>query len=258
MYYHGLNQPVAPSIQNGGLLNTGAYDALRGNMDVLGQQLGQRAQGDNSIAGAVAQQQFDEAIQQGMAAENNRRAAISNVLQENAAEGTKNAGRAGGRRLSDQSKGQRSVADLLERRRAQEQALAQAQQQAAFNNTMMNANLTLANQQALRGMVSGAGQGAMAAVSAMKGAGGEPTSDIPDAPGEQNTRDYNENLQPDVSDLNADQGYGTSGSSSGMGDFPEGGGDTQAAWHGGLIFDDAEDDERQRVRKFLKQIRKAA
>lgn len=201
-YFNQLTGPQAASIQNGGLLNTAPYGQTRSQMDTLAGQFGARAAGDNSIAGTISQQQNDAAFANAVREQQARHAVAGDVLQANAEQGVNAAGAAGARRGNEQSAGQHALGDFATNRRAQEMAFAKAQQQAAMNNTMLNAGLTLQNQAAIRNAVASAGQAAAALAAAGKG-GQQPYTapgtlfDVRDAPGEQNTHDFNENLQPE-------------------------------------------------------------
>jgi hypothetical protein len=216
--------PQAPSIENGGLLNTAPYEQTRGQMNALGSQFAARAAGDNSIAGTISQQQSDAQMEQALAVENQQRASMADVLKGTAAEGARGAGKAAGIRAEEQAHGQKEAGGFGAERRAQEMALAKAQQGAAWNNTMLNAGLTLQNQQALRNQLAAAGQAA-AGLSSMGGPQGNPTTD--------------EGPTSFAADTPA-SGYNTEGAGpagqSGMGDFklPDEGA-PQGAAHGGAI-----------------------
>lgn len=72
------------------------------------------------------------------------------------------AGNAAGMVAGESQRGGAAFADAVNRQRAQDLALATAEQQAAWRNTMMEAGLGLEQQNQLRGLLSGAGQGAVA------------------------------------------------------------------------------------------------
>lgn len=231
-YQNLRNQAAAgaPSIENGGLLDTTNFDKTRANRALLESLLSQRATGEGpSAAAQMDTNSNDAAITQAMAAQR-RGVAPGVAVAGGAEEAQQGAGVAAATRGKEKAAGQAAAANVATQGRAQELSLAEAQQQAAWANTMQNLGISLANQAALRNMFSGAGQ----AMTAASGAHNQPASsysswDNPDAPGTQNTLDYNENLQPSDSDLgSAPDGGGE------LGDFPSSDG-PQGAAHGGVI-----------------------
>jgi hypothetical protein len=71
------------------------------------------------------------------------------------------AGKAASTVAGESSKGAQQAAHAIARQRAQDLAFAQARQQAAWTNTMMNAGIGLQQQAQMKGLLSGAGQAAM-------------------------------------------------------------------------------------------------
>lgn len=177
--------PQAPSVQNGGLLDTTNYDQTRSQMNAMTPQLQANASGANSTADAQQTQNNNAAMMSALQAASARRPVASSVLQGAATQGGKNALVAGQQRLADQSRGQQTLAQTDAQRRAQELQLAQAQQGAELNNTMMNLNVSQANQAALRGYLSAAGAGVTALSSATKGDFGSGGNDPGLTPGGQ-------------------------------------------------------------------------
>lgn len=164
----------APSIQNGGLLDAAPYAQTRGQMDTLGGQFGERARGQGSIADVMAQQQSDSQMANALAAQNGRQAA-ANTTQQAGRQGSAVAEVQGARRGNEQAAGQQALGRQLTDRRQQELALAQAQQQAEWRNSMINAGVSLQNQAAIRSILGGAGQAATGLAGALsKGGGGGP------------------------------------------------------------------------------------
>lgn len=157
---------ATPTVDNGGLLDTSQYNQTRGQMDQLAGQYGSRAGGANSTADAVQTQNNNAAMMSALQAASARRLVASNVLQGAAAQGGKNALSAGQQRLSDQTQGQQSLGNLEVQRRAQEMALAKAEQGQAFTNTMINRGINLTNQQYLKDNLAGAGSAITAATNA--------------------------------------------------------------------------------------------
>lgn len=185
----------APSRENGGLLDTTAYDENRAATLSNANLLAGRAQG---VGPSVAPQQMQNstdshiaAVLQALAAHHGP--AAGSMLQAAGAAGEGAAGSTAAQVAAEQQSGQNAMAQTLLAQRARDHALAVAQQQAGFKNTEMNLGLDAARMSAIRGVASGAGQG-LAAYSAAAGAKPEalPT----------NTPSF-------------DQGFGTGGSSTG-------------------------------------------
>lgn len=157
----------APSIGNGGLLESGNYDssrqALLGGVDAMQQRA-------NEVSPAATQQNTN-AIDSNLAAAmgaKGRGAAAGNILSQVVAEnqGAAGASAEGQAAQNAAARGQQMRALLAQR--MQDQAFAQAKQQAAFRQTMLNAGIGLEQQAAMRGLLAGAGQAASAGSSLMK------------------------------------------------------------------------------------------
>ena len=146
----GAPTPQAPSIQNGGLLDTSGYDANRAARLGIISQLG--------TGMSAAPQMAGNAVDAAMAGGAHGPAGILAGTKA-ASEGS---GRAAETRANEASRAQMTAGEALANQRAQDLAFAQAAQQAAFRNTELNAGLTLANQAALRSALAGAGQVASA------------------------------------------------------------------------------------------------
>ncbi len=147
----------APSIQNGGLLDTATYDANRqatlGNSNFL---QGRANGAGPSVAGQQFQNANDDNIATAMQAGN--RVSGGDVLQRTTQATQGSAGNSAATRANEQQSGQVQLAHALQAQRARDQSMAVAQQQAAFRQTQMNAGIGLEQQQALRGLLAGAGQ----------------------------------------------------------------------------------------------------
>ncbi len=228
MQGHGVGQSD-PNTQNGGMLDTTNYQQTSGQMNTLAGQLGARANGDNSIAGTISQQQSDNAMQAAIQQQNAKHAVMSNLLQENAKHGANIAGEAGAKAGNEQSAGQNALGHLTEQRRAQEMALAEAQQKAGWTNTQINSGISLQNQAALRNALSAAGQasagymqlGGRDAGGHPEGGGGDPYGD----PSSGQTNDLGDQTPPDEGGGGDEPGSGAIPTN----DQPEG------AAHGGVI-----------------------
>lgn len=167
-----LRQPhmEGPSIQNGGMLNTAPYNQSRAASLANATNLQQRASGQGpSIAGQQMQNTTDDNIATAMQAGN--RVSAGDVLQRTTAANQSAAGNAGATVANEQQSGQMQTARALASQRSRDLAYAQAQQQAAFRQTQMNAGLGLEQQAAMRGILAGAGQAAMAGSAAAGGKG---------------------------------------------------------------------------------------
>jgi hypothetical protein len=152
-----------PSVQNGGALDTTNFDKTRAARGATSSMFTERAAGNGpSVADSDIQRGGDDAIAAAMRAQQHGAPAASVV--SGATEMTQGAGgQAAATRASEQAAGQRGLGRVATQGRAQELSLAEAQQQAAWQNTMSNLGISLANQAALRGMFSGAGQAVTAA-----------------------------------------------------------------------------------------------
>jgi hypothetical protein len=169
----GVNGDVqAPSIEGGGMLDSTNFDKTRGMRNASSAMFAERAAGRGpSVAGSEIQRGSDDAIAAAMRAQQHGAPAASAV--SGATEMAQGAGgEAAARSASEQAAGQRGLGRIATQGRAQELSMAEAQQQAAWANTMSNLGISLANQAALRSMFSGAGQSLTAAAGAGSGGGG--------------------------------------------------------------------------------------
>ena len=225
----------APSVDNGGLLQTGQYEQTRGAAGTLQQQLAARAAGAGpSVAPQMLQQASDQNIAAALqAAQSGRGAPAGDILQTVAATGAGAASDAGRQTAVEQSMGQQAAAGFGSGQRARELQLARAQQEAAFRNTQMNVGIGLEQQAMLRNIASGTSQAAAALASAGSG-----------------DRGYDGAYQ---SDYYGDRG-GPADLSSSEPDFGEWENPYGKA-HGGVVGDD---DEKRRAREFINSLQGAA
>ncbi len=154
----------APSVQNGGLLDTKNFDENRANANGLADVFGAQANGPSVIAGQQAQNANDSNIAAAMqaAASGRRGVGAADAVQMTTAANQDAAGAAGVAAGQQQEQGQAGMTRTLLAQRERDFAMARARQQAAFRNTQINAGLGLEQQAALRGILSGAGQAAAA------------------------------------------------------------------------------------------------
>ncbi len=161
----------APSIENGALLDTAQYDKNRGAQLQNADLIQQRAMGAGpSVAPQMMQNATDDNIAAAMQA--GSRIGAGDVIQKSAAATQGDAGQAADTAAGEQARGQAGFARALAAQRNRDAALAVAKQQAAFRQTQMNAGLGLEQQAAMRNLIGGAGQAAMAGVNAAGGKGG--------------------------------------------------------------------------------------
>lgn len=169
-----VHNPIeAATIDNGGLLNTRAYDATREatlrNAATYampeyarpGEERTSQYQ-QNAQAGINQQltNQADSNIAGAMAAQNPRQQApAGDVLSRTTAATQQAGGAAANDALGAQNTTAKAFADAVLAQRARDQSIALAKQQAAWRNTQMNAGVTLQNQQLLRNIIGAAGQG---------------------------------------------------------------------------------------------------
>ncbi len=172
----------AASILNGGLLDTRAFDNMgRAQNAVEGQYL-RSAEGQGpSIAPQQAQNANDSAIAQALQAQMKARgagaAAAGGATTIAAAQDAQHGGgEAAETTQKEQQSGQSNFAHAVLGQSARNLALADAQQQAGWRNTMANMGIGLAQQAQLRSILSGAGQG----LASFAGSSGSFTN--PDAP----------------------------------------------------------------------------
>ncbi len=214
----------APSIANGGLLDTGNYDATRKAQLANADLIQQRA---NGAGPSVAPQQMQDATDENIAAAMQQRRggmAAGDVLQRTAASNQGAAGGSAATAGNEQAAGQSMLGNVLTGQRASDLAIATAKQQAAFRQTQINAGLGLEQQAALRSIFSGAGQATMGAVSAAGGRGD--TYSLSDS----NTPDFEQGLSADEWGAYPGEGNGSSGSA----DLH----DRNDLWHGGKVSSD--------------------
>lgn len=156
----------AATTKNGALLDTTQYNQTRdAAMANAGNYLQQYAGAGPSVAPQANQNATDDTLAAAMRSGANARgmgraASAGDTMQAAAEQGMKAANRAGETVATESTKGAAEYAQAINRQRAQDLAFAQAQQQAAWRNSMMNSGIGLAQQAALRGLLSGAGQAA--------------------------------------------------------------------------------------------------
>lgn len=166
-----LGTGVQPAtVEYGGALDVGAtgspdtqygYAATAAQQDALAALFAGQAAGTGpSVSPYMQQKALDNNMEQALAARQQQGAPQATVLQAIGKAGVGDASDVARQTAREQSHGQKAYAQAVQQRRAQEMALAQAQQQAGWENTMMNAGLTLENQARLRNALSGAGQAA--------------------------------------------------------------------------------------------------
>lgn len=157
----------APSIQNGGLLDTKNYNQTRdANLSNSSNFLQRYAGQGPSVAPQAMQNATDSTINDAMQAqrpgaghEAGAAAGVGAASQQ--AQGA--AGNAAGIVAGESERGGEMFAQAVQRQRAQDLAMATAQQQAAWRNTMLNSGIGLEQQNQLKGLLGGIGQGAVAA-----------------------------------------------------------------------------------------------
>lgn len=169
------NDGDAPSVQNGGLLNTKPFDDLRPVANANETLLAKRAAGEGpSVAPQQMQSSSDANIGAAMQAMAGRGAVpAGDVLQSVGAAQQGAAGDAAATTANEQKAGQSDTIRAVLGQRARELAMAHAQQQAAWRNTQLNAGLGLAQQAQLRGILAGVGQAATAFGGMDEGGGGD-------------------------------------------------------------------------------------
>lgn len=148
------------SIDNGALLDTTKYnetrDASLANADnFMSQYLGKGP----SVAPQAFQNATDSTINDAMKA----RAPIGDVVGGATQQQQGAAGNAAGIVAGESQRGAEAFASAVQRQRAQNLALAHAEQQAAWRNSMLNAGVGLQQQGQLSNLLSGSGQAAVAA-----------------------------------------------------------------------------------------------
>jgi hypothetical protein len=239
------------SYDNGALLNTVGYnqsrDAVNANAgNFLAQYAGrgpttstQEAQTSNDTATAAALRA--RANSQGMG----RGASMADSTMAGAAQAQQGAGQAATTMAKESTEGAAQFAKAIQQQRAQDLSLAQARQQAAWRNTMMNSGIGLDQQNSLRNLLSGAGQAVAAGTSAFgggSGSGGGGSNSSIDAAFNSPASDPSINAAFNSTDAapsaSGDWNTGSVDSSGGM------------AAHGGVATDDP-----KRAASFLKALR---
>ena len=163
-------QPL--SEENGTILNTTQYGQTAGQQDqLINLFAGQAAGSGPSIVPAMTQRAADDNLAGAMQAQGRGAMPAGDLLQTAGAHGSAGAVDAARQRGMEQSAGQQQFAGAVAARRAQEYALARAQQEAAWQNTLNNAGLTLQNQANLRNAIGKSGQAAATIASMGKGKG---------------------------------------------------------------------------------------
>lgn len=212
-----------PTVENGGLLQSDQYNSSRANQVANSEMLAKGAAGNGpSAAGQQIQNSSDENMIAAMqAGAHGGGLSSGDILQKTTAATQGAAGNAAAQTAQDQARAQGAYTSALVAQRARDSAFALAQQQAAFRQTQMNAGLGIEQQAAMRGLMAGAGQAAMAGSSA---AGGRDKSyDLND----KNTPEFDQGLN-----LGGFESYPGEGSgSSGPADLH----DSNDKWAGGYI-----------------------
>lgn len=190
--------PGRPSVENGGLFNTNAYNAARDAAMQNNASLMQSAQGNGpSIAPQMLQNTTDSNIEAAMAAQAAGKGGVGLVGQATA-ENQSAAGQAAGVKAQEQEAGQQGASRAFLEQQARDLAFSRAQQEAAWRNTMINAGLGLDQQAAMRNIFAGAGQ----AATALAGLGKE-------KPGDDPYKGFGETSDPYTFDSTSDTGsYG--------------------------------------------------
>jgi len=168
----------APSIENGGLLNTAQADQSRmANIANDVNFTNALAGRGPSVAPTQTQEATDNSIASALQAQAGRgagnAAAAGYGVQEAAARGSAAAGKAGETAQGESNQATSALMRSLAGQRDRDQALALAQQQAAWRNTQLNMGIGLAQQAQLRNLLSGAGQGLSALASTGAFSGGD-------------------------------------------------------------------------------------
>lgn len=149
----------APSIQNGGLFDTSAYDSNRAAQLQNSDLINQRAMGMGpSVVPQQSQDSTDAAIMAALRGSRGGNAAMAAGMGAQAG-----AGNAAEMAAREQRGAQSQYGQVIGDQRARDNSFAQAQQQAAFRQTQINAGLDLSQQAAMRQNLAGAGQAAMGA-----------------------------------------------------------------------------------------------
>ena len=169
-----INAPQAPSTQNGGLLQTGQYNDTRNAVNDNAAALQAQGLGQGpSVAPQMVTNAQDAAIQTAMQAGARPGSAAQAANIGGAGALAQQGGlKAAEAKAGETRQGVEGAANALAKQRSQDLAFAQAQQQAAWQNTMANNNISLAQQAQLRGLLGGVGQGLTAAAPIFGSSGG--------------------------------------------------------------------------------------
>ena len=140
-----------------------AYDATReaslSNADRLMAAYGGKGP---SVAPQAMQNATDATLADAMRAQAGSKSGPMDVTAQAAEQSQGAAGNAAGIVAGESQRAGEAFAQAIQRQRAQDLALATAQQQAAWKNTMMNAGISLEQQAQLKGLLGAAGTGAVA------------------------------------------------------------------------------------------------
>src|ERR1700755_557069 len=152
------------SIENGGLLDTANYDATRDAILGNANRFQAQAMGTGpSLSPQMQTNNIDDAAAAGMRAAAGRTPVPAGALLSSATErAQQGAGDAGEQTLKQTQHGQTAFINAMNQQRASDLSFAQARQQAAWRQAMMNSGLTLDNQNQLLGLYGAAGQGVSA------------------------------------------------------------------------------------------------
>lgn len=198
-----------PTIANGAMLDTGNFNQNRRDTDSLLKTLEARANRASSpMVGQQMQNASDANIASAMQAGNRR--SSGDVLQAAGAAQQDAAGNAAAGMAGEQQQSRQALTQGSLGQRDREMGMAQAQQQAAWRNTLMNTGISIAdmalmgdmqakNSARIQGVASGVGQGLAAWQSA---GGGKQKASNSYEMSNQNTPDF-------------DQGFGSGGNSGG-------------------------------------------
>lgn len=234
-----------PTFDNGGMLDTARYDANRAaNLQNANFLEAMAAGRGPSVAPQMTQNASDEALltalQQQSAGKGGANSLINSVAQQ-AQSGAQAASQAG----LEQHQGSQALMNSLLQQRTRDIGIAQAQQQAQWRNTMMNAGIGAANQAAIRSILGGAGAAAMG-VADMIGKGGDKESAFESSSG-GDPFDYGDPIR----EGDGSGGPASKSTSDDVGDWNTGSIDEGFAAHGGQITED------KRTRDFLASLRRA-
>lgn len=153
----------APSIARGSLLDTKPYNATRDANLANSQHFLDAYNGRGpSTAPQAMQNATDSTLTDALRAQASSHHPMD-VTGAATEQSQGAAGNAAGIVAGESQRGGEAFAQALQRQRAQDAAIAQAKQQAAWRNTMMNAGVSLEQQNQIRNLLGGAGQAAVAA-----------------------------------------------------------------------------------------------